>query len=167
MAVSPHPAATDHLPWFITPPGQTDVLMVSMALFLAAAVLGFGVLFLRLHSLPERIAHKTHKVQFEIVAVLCLIALFTHMHIFWIAGLLLALVQIPDFGGPIGRIAESVEKMAGIKPSEDTSETSGQESAGIEPASHESPSQDASNAGEAAAPPASGAPGGQKELSHV
>ena len=30
----------------------------------------FGVLFLTLHTLPERMAHKSHKLQFEIVAVL-------------------------------------------------------------------------------------------------
>ena len=37
------------------------------------------------------------------------------MHIFWIAGLLLALIDMPDFGSSLGRIAESTEKMAGIK----------------------------------------------------
>ena len=56
-------------------------------------------LFLRLHTLPERMAHKSQKLQFEIVAVLGLLALFTHVHIFWVAGLLLALIDIPDFGG--------------------------------------------------------------------
>jgi hypothetical protein len=85
-------------------------------LILLLSVVGFGILFLRLHTLPERVAHKSHKVQFEIVAILGLLALFTHMHIFWVAGLLLAFVDLPDFGGPIGRIAGSVEKIAGIKP---------------------------------------------------
>src|SRR5215468_1068864 len=94
-----NPAAPHHLPAFITAPGETDVLMVIMVLILIGAVLGFGVLFLRLHTLPERIAHRGHKLQFEIVAVLGLISLFTHMHIFWIAGLLLALIDIPDFSG--------------------------------------------------------------------
>jgi hypothetical protein len=89
-----------------------------MAVILVLAVLGFGILFLRLHTLPERIAHKGHKLQFEIVAVLGLIALFTHMHIFWIAGLLLAIIDIPDFGGSLSRIAGSTEKMAGFKPGE-------------------------------------------------
>jgi hypothetical protein len=107
-----HPAATHHLPAFITAPGETDVLMVVMAVILLVSVLGFGILFLRLHTLPERIAHKSHKLQFEIVAVLGLIALFTHMHIFWVAGLLLALIDFPDFGGWFGRIAGSVEKIA-------------------------------------------------------
>ncbi len=57
-------------------------------------------------------AHK--KVQFEIVCVLALIAMFTHMHIFWIAGLLLALVDFPDFGVSFRRIASSLERIAGV-----------------------------------------------------
>src|SRR4029077_4809816 len=113
-----HPIATQHLPSFITAPGETDVLMVAMVIILLASVVGFGVLFLRLHTLPERIAHRGHKLQFEIVAVLGLIALFTHMHIFWVIGLMLALVDLPDFGTPLNRIAGSTEKMAGLKPGE-------------------------------------------------
>jgi hypothetical protein len=31
---------------------------------------------------------------------------------FWIAGLMLALVDLPDFGTPLGRIAGSVERIA-------------------------------------------------------
>ena len=112
-----HPAAVHHLPSFITAPGETDVLLVVMAIILLLSVLMFGSLFFRLHTLPERIAHKSHKVQMEIVAVLGLISLFTHMHIFWIAGLLLAFIDIPDFGA-FTRIARSVEKIAGIKPDE-------------------------------------------------
>jgi hypothetical protein len=111
-----NPAATHHLPSFIAAPGETDVLMVIMSVVLLGAVVGFGILFLRLHALPEQIAHRSHKLQFELVAVLCLIALFTHMHIFWIAGLLLAMVDLPDFGNSLGRIAGSVEKMAGLEP---------------------------------------------------
>jgi hypothetical protein len=127
MADSIHPAASHNLPSFITAPGETDVLMVIMAAVLAVSVLGFGILFFRLHSLPERIAHKSHKLQFEIVAVLGLISLFTHMHIFWIAGLLLALIDFPDLGGWLGRIAGSVEKIAenqtNERSAEETSET--------------------------------------------
>src|SRR3974390_536093 len=119
MADSLHPAATHHMPWFITPPGETDVLMAVMAVVLLLSILGFGLLFFRLHTLPERIAHKSQRLQFEIVAVLGLISLFTHMHIFWIAGLLLAVVEFPDFGTPLSRIARSAEKIAGIVSSGD------------------------------------------------
>ena len=130
MSASAHPAATHHLPMFITAPGETDVLMVAVAIILALATLAFGILFLRLHTLPERIAHRTHKLQFEIVAVLGLIALFTHMHIFWIAGLLLALIDLPDFGRPLGRIAGSVEKLAGIPPGQGAAEVPDDAAAG-------------------------------------
>jgi hypothetical protein len=118
MTASLHPAASHHLPSFITAPGETDVLMVVMAVFLVAAILGFGILFFRLHTLPERMAHKGKKLQFEIVAVLGLLALFTHIHLFWVAGLLLALIDIPDFGGSLSRIAGSTEKLAGLGPGE-------------------------------------------------
>src|SRR3954471_12493968 len=118
-----HPVAVEHLPMFITPPGETDVLMVAMAVILLLAVLGFGVFFFRLHSLPEHIAHKSDKMQAELVAVLCLISLFTHMHIFWIIGLLLAMIELPDFGGPLNRIAGSAEKLAGFRPGEGNIET--------------------------------------------
>jgi len=111
-----HPVAVEHLPMFITPPGETDVLMVACAIILALSVFGFGVFFLRLHSLPEHLAHKGEKLQAELVAVLCLVSLFTHMHIFWIIGLVLALIELPDFGTPLKRIAGSTEKLAGLEP---------------------------------------------------
>ena len=116
MADTLHPLASRHLPAFITAPGDTDALMVVTAVILLGSVVAFGVLFLTLHTLPERIAHKSHKLQFEIVAVLGLIALFTHMHVFWVAGLLLALIDIPDIGGWLGRIANSVDRIAGNGP---------------------------------------------------
>lgn len=116
MASGPHPLAPAHLPAFITTPGETDVLMVVTAIFLIGAVLAVGLLFLRLHTLPERMAHKSQKLQFEIVAVLGLLALFTHIHLFWVAGLLLALIEIPDFSGLFGRMAHALERMAGLAP---------------------------------------------------
>jgi hypothetical protein len=118
MTVSLHPAAPHDLPAFIAGPDGTDVFMVVMAVVLVVAVMAVGLLFLRLHTLPERIAHKSHKLQFEIVAVLGLLALFTHVHLFWVAGLLLALIDIPNFGGALSRMAGSLEKIAGIPPGE-------------------------------------------------
>jgi hypothetical protein len=122
MTESIHPAASAHLPSFIAAPGQTDVLMIVVAIFSVLAILLVGVLFFRLHHLPEHIAHKSQKVQFEIVAVLGLIAMLTHKNIFWVAALLLALVDLPDFGTPLRRIAGSTEKMAGLKPGEGLTE---------------------------------------------
>ena len=105
-----HPAAPEHLPSFITAPGNTDVLLVVMAIILLLFVFMVGVLYFRLHALPERFAHK--KVQFEIVCVLALLAMFTHMHIFWISGLLLALIDFPDFSCLFRLMAGSTEKIA-------------------------------------------------------
>lgn len=131
MSASLNPAAPHHLPAFFTAPGETDVLMVVTAIFLVLAVLGVGLLFLRLHTLPERMAHKAQKLQFEIVAVLGLLALFTHQHIFWVAGLLLAVIDLPDFGTPIRRIAGSLEKMADIAPGEGAKAAEDAEAAAI------------------------------------
>ena len=166
MADSLHPTATHHLPSFITAPGETDVLMVVMAAILLLSVLGFGILFLRLHTLPERMAHKGHKIQFEIVAVLGLIALFTHMHIFWIAGLLLALIDIPDFGNALRRIAGSTEKIAGIKPGEgaDLGDTSDIEQASEAAATLDLHQGTRPSDGSAAAKPV---PAKRKELGHA
>jgi multisubunit Na+/H+ antiporter MnhF subunit len=107
-----NPAATDHVPVFMTGPGGSDVLLQVVGWVLVVSVLAVGLLFLRLHTLPERIAHRGHKLQFEIVAVLGLLALFTHIHLFWVAGLLLALIDFPDFRGMFGRIAQALESIA-------------------------------------------------------
>jgi len=114
-----NPMAPHHLPFYLAPGSGTDVLMVVMGIFLVGTLLWVGTLYWQLHSLPERMAHKSQKLQFEFVAVLGLISLFTHMHIFWIAGLLLALIDIPDFGTPLRSIADSVEKIADATPGEE------------------------------------------------
>jgi hypothetical protein len=62
-----------------------------------------------LHHLPDHIAQRSKKIQFEIVAVLGLLAMFTHINAFWIAALLLALIDIPDFSTPLRRIAGALE----------------------------------------------------------
>jgi hypothetical protein len=116
LSDSVHPAAPHHLPGFITAPGESDTLMIVVGLVLIGAVLMVGNFYLRLHTLPERMAHKSQKLQFEIVAVLGLLALFTHVHLFWVAGLLLAMVDLPDFSTPLRSIAGSVERIAGVSP---------------------------------------------------
>src|SRR4029079_13312236 len=97
---------------------QTDVLLVAMALLLVGAMLGVGVLFLTIHTLPERLAHKSQKLQFEVVAVLGLLALFTHIHLFWVAGLLLALIELPDFSTPLARMARALARLGGLRNGE-------------------------------------------------
>jgi len=107
-------AASDPLPAFITEPGSTDWLMMTMAVFLIVVVISFGLLYLRLHALPEHIAHRTNKVQLQFVCILALLAMFTHNNAFWIAALLLALVTLPDFSTPMKSIAHSLEKLSGL-----------------------------------------------------
>ena len=114
MATSPdmNPAATGHLPFFITAPGETDVLFNVMIFVVLLCIVLIGVFYFRIHALPEHIAHRTTKMQYEVVAVLGLLSLFTHNHVFWIAGLLLALVQLPDFTTPLVGMANSLAKIA-------------------------------------------------------
>jgi hypothetical protein len=116
MSETQNPLAPHVLPWFVTPPGGTDTLYIITTVIVIFAVVMLGVFFFWLHSLPERMGHK--KLQFEIVAVLGLISLFTHMHIFWIMGLLLAVIDLPDFINPLRRIAGATEKIAGLTPDE-------------------------------------------------
>lgn len=107
-----NPAAPAHLPVFVTAPGQSDWLMTVMLVFLLAAVVSVGLLYLKLHALPEHMAHRTNKAQLQFVAVLALLALLTHNHVFWIAALLLALVELPDFSTPMNSIALSLERLS-------------------------------------------------------
>jgi hypothetical protein len=109
-----HPAASGHhLPSFITGPGEIDVLMVLSAIFLVVFVFFLGVLYFRLHALPDRFA--LNRAQYEVVCVLSLLALVTQKYLFWIAALVLALIKLPNFSkDPISRIAGSIEKAAGL-----------------------------------------------------
>jgi hypothetical protein len=131
VSESLNPIAPHDLPGFITAPGDTDVLMVVVGIVLIGAVLGVGNLYLHLHTLPERMAHRSQKLQFEIVAVLGLLALFTHNHLFWVIGLFLAMVDLPDFGTPLRRIAGSVEKIAGAPSDDEAAEIAGEGSARV------------------------------------
>jgi multisubunit Na+/H+ antiporter MnhF subunit len=140
-------AKPDHIPFFVTTPGQTDVLLGVVSLVLVGAVLAAGVLFFWLHSLPERMVH--NRVQFDIVAVLALLSLFTHIHAFWVAALLLALVKFPtfsvgDFSGPLDRIANSLENAVDTRHAKDETED-------LLPALTPPPSAPVSNGGPTAA----------------
>ena len=104
------------MPFFITAPGETDVLFNVTLVFVVACVILTGVVFLTIHSLPERMAHKSQKILFDLIALLCLLALLTHEHLFWFAAIVLAFIPIPDFLTPVNRIASSVAAMADRKP---------------------------------------------------
>ena len=106
------------MPFFITAPGQTDVLFNITLWFVVACIILTGVIFFTIHSLPERMAHKSQKILFDLIALLCLLALLTHEHLFWFIAIVLAFIPIPDFLTPINRIATSVVAMAGQEASE-------------------------------------------------
>ncbi|WP_298816042.1 hypothetical protein [uncultured Roseibium sp.] len=112
MAENAHELAPHHLPFFIPAADGSDQMMTSVLIGLIVIVVLLGTFYLYLHSLPERLAHKHGRIQFELVAVLGLLALFTHNQIFWVAALVLAFVQMPDFMTPLESIANSMSKLA-------------------------------------------------------
>ena len=59
MADTLHPAAIEHLPVFVTGPGESDWLFTAVAVFLLAAVLMIGNFYFQVHALPERMADRT------------------------------------------------------------------------------------------------------------
>lgn len=115
MPPEQHTAAGHHLPFFLPSADGSDPLLGVMTIVLIGAVLAAGVFFFWLHSLPERMVH--NKIQFDIVAVLVLLSLFTHIHAFWVAALLIAMINfpelsLPDFSTSLKRIAGSLETLA-------------------------------------------------------
>ena len=77
-------------------------------------------------AVPEEVAAQTERQlrdvelesqqrlwQWLLMGVLALLALFTHNHAFWIAGLLLAFIPLPDFATPLNSMAQSLGSMAG------------------------------------------------------
>ena len=68
MTASRNPLATEHLPFFITAPGDTDGLFNITVVFTVVMVVLTGVILLTIHMLPDRIAHKSQKVQLDVVA---------------------------------------------------------------------------------------------------
>jgi hypothetical protein len=118
LTASPNPIATTHLPFFITAPGETDVLFNATLVLVVACIVLAGVVFLTIHSLPERMAHKSQKILLDLIALLCLLALLTHEHLFWFIAIVLAFIDIPDFLTPVNRIAKSVETMSGQEVSD-------------------------------------------------
>jgi len=119
-----HTLASHHLPFFITAPGETDVLLNITLWFVVACIILTGVIFFTIHSLPERMAHKSKKILLDLIALLCLLALLTHEHLFWFVAIILAFIDIPDFLTPVNRIARSVESMAGQEAGEKPADVS-------------------------------------------
>lgn len=108
-----HPMAPEHFPNFIPLADGQDWLFGFMTACVLIATLLLGVGYFSLHSLPERMAHKNggSAVQFQLVGILALLALFTHNNLFWIFALLLAVIRVPDITEPLYRISDSLDQM--------------------------------------------------------
>jgi hypothetical protein len=98
----------DHLPFYITGPGESDILFTAVAISLIAIVVGSGALYLTIQHIPDRIAKGTSKAQMQLVGLLALISLFTMNNLYWIAAILLAANRIPHFIAPHTDIARSL-----------------------------------------------------------
>ena len=106
-----HPLAPHSLPPFVGAADGSDPLFSAIIFIVILAVLGVGVFYLKLHAIPEQLAHKHGNTQSQLIMVLALLALFTHNNIFWVAALILALLKLPDFLTPINSISESLKKL--------------------------------------------------------
>jgi hypothetical protein len=109
-----HPLAPHDLPRYLAGP-DSDPLFTIVLWFLIIMLLVVGNLYLKLHALPERMAHKDNNTQLQIIMVLALLALFTHNNIFWVAALLLSAIRLPDFTTPLKSIARSLETLAATR----------------------------------------------------
>ena len=116
-----HPLAPEHLPRYIGTPDGGDPLFTVVTWLLIILLLAIGNFYLKLHALPERMAHRQNSTQLQFIAVLAVLALFTHNNIFWVAALLLSVVRLPDFLTPLNTIADGVKKLTEEKY--DSSET--------------------------------------------
>ena len=113
-----HPLAPHDLPRYLAG-SDSDPLFTIVLWLLIIMLLVVGNLYLKLHALPERMAHKHDNTQLQMIMVLALLGLFTHNNIFWVAALLLSAIRLPDFTTPLKSIAKSLHKMAAIRSGND------------------------------------------------
>jgi hypothetical protein len=125
MSDNLHPLAPHELPAFLPAADGSDSLMTMVVILLFLLMLVVGNFYLKLHALPERMAHRKSHTQLQIITVLALLALFTHNNIFWVAALLLAVVKFPDYITPLNSIAKSLAALAQNGRSEEVIEVEG------------------------------------------
>ena len=100
--------AREHLPFFVVPPGETDLLFIAVAVALVLVVLGFGALYFTVQAWPDRLAKGVGKAQLQIVGILGLLSLVTLNNALWVAALLFAAIRIPDIVTPLRDIAKAL-----------------------------------------------------------
>ena len=108
-----HPMAPHFIPSWMPNADGSDPFLIAMAVFVVLLVLLAGVFYLRLHALPEQMAHGVGSTQIQIISILALLALFTHNNVFWILALLLAAINLPDFLTPLQRISNALDRATG------------------------------------------------------
>ncbi|AXT25293.1 hypothetical protein D1823_00970 [Ruegeria sp. AD91A] len=106
-----HPMATGHVPGYVVAADGSDYLFSAMVVFFVVLVVLIGVGYLTLHSVPEKMAHENNHPQFQLVGILALLALFTHNGLFWVAAILVAGFQFPDFATPLRNIADAIRSL--------------------------------------------------------
>lgn len=99
----------EYLPFYITGPGESDILFTAVAIALVAIIIGFGALYFTIQAIPDRLVEGAGKAQMQVVGLLGLISLFTMNNLYWIAAILLAAMRIPDFVTPLTDIARSMK----------------------------------------------------------
>lgn len=111
MTDARHPMAPEHLPYFFAGADGSDSLFTNMIFLTVIAIVLLGVLYFTLHSLPERMAHKSNATQMQLISILCILALFTHNNIFWVLALVMAAFRPPDFATPLNSMATSLQRL--------------------------------------------------------
>lgn len=121
-----HPLAPHTLPPFVGAADGSDPLFSAITFIVIIMVLVIGVFYLKLHAIPEQLAHKHSNTQSQLIMVLALLALFTHNNVFWVAALILALLKFPDFLTPINSISDSLKKLTAQETSSPDSDNNGE-----------------------------------------
>jgi hypothetical protein len=134
-----HPLAPQDLPRYLAGP-DGDPLFTIVLWLLIIMLLVVGNLYLKLHALPERMAHKHNNTQLQMIMVLALLGLFTHNNVFWVAALLLSAIRLPDFTTPLKSIAKSLHKMAATRSGNDAVQE--QTTVGDTPSATDSPAEE-------------------------
>lgn len=102
----------DLLPFFITAPGESDLLFTAVTILLILVVLGFGAMYFTIQAIPDRLVEGTSKAQMQLVGILGLVSLFTMNNIYWVAALLFAAIRIPDFVTPQKSMSRSLKRVS-------------------------------------------------------
>jgi len=110
--INTHPAAPHHLPGYLPGPDGSDPLFTAVVVVLLTVLMVAGVLYFKLHSIPEQMGERANSTQLQLISILAVLALFTHNNAFWILALLIAAIRIPDYLTPLQTIASSLKKLA-------------------------------------------------------